>query len=133
MKFDSKTMSPTALAEDVATLARLLSEAFEAEAKRSRIRRIRRALEHLATSQSFSFVLFLVLLLTLFLTVFEVLPHRATPLLLCYPFGLGLVLSSLDTLLAWRDRKILTFSWSLVWVVLLAIINSVLILVAVAW
>ncbi len=133
MKFDSKTMSLSALRADVATLARLVGEAFEGSDKQFRIRGIRGVLLHLASSHSFSFVLMLVLFVTILLSVFRVLPPAAPAVLLCYPFGLGLVLCSFDAYLAWRDRRLPGLAWALVWVSILLIINSTLVLVAISW
>lgn len=130
MRFDSKSMSPAAFREDVGTLARLVGEARVGGVEQSRTRGIQRVLQHLATSPSFSFVLLLALFLTILLAVFRVLPPGAPALLLCYPFGLGLVLCSIDALLAWRDRKLLSLLWALVWVTILVIINVTLVVVA---
>jgi len=133
MKFDCRTMSPSAFRADVATLARLIGEATADQAEQPSIRGFRRVLRHLATSPSFEFVLMIVLFVTILLTVFRVLPPVALPVLLFYPFGLGLVLCFFDAWLAWRDRRLLSLLWALVWVAILVIINSTLVLVAVLW
>jgi hypothetical protein len=124
-------MSPAAFRKDISTLAQLARGAVTARAEPPRLQRVKKLLKHLASSPAFSLALFLVFLVVLFLTVFEVLPPWAPALFLCYPFGLGLVAHLVDALVFWRGRRYLSSLWSLVWVAILAIINAALVAIVV--